>query len=79
MEARHRLSGEAHPDPGKWVWLVLGRTGRRGPVGVGFERVGLRLKTSWGFLDGWLSKLWSLFGVPVKIRHLLFGVPKKGP
>ena len=30
-------------------------------------------------LYGWLSKLWSLFGVLVIIRHLMFRVPKKGP
>ena len=30
-------------------------------------------------LCGWLSKLWSLFGVPIILRHLLFRVPKKGP
>ena len=28
---------------------------------------------------GWLSKLWSLFGVPIITRHLLFRVPQKGP
>ena len=28
---------------------------------------------------GWLSKLWSLFGTPIIIRHLIFRVPKKGP
>ena len=28
---------------------------------------------------GWLSKLWSLVGVLIIIRHLIFRVPKKGP
>ena len=26
----------------------------------------------------WLSKLWSLFGVPNIVRHLIFRVPQKG-
>ena len=28
---------------------------------------------------GWLSKLWSLFWVLVKIRHLFLGYPKRDP
>ena len=30
-------------------------------------------------VHGWLSKIWSHFGVPIILRHLLFRVPKKGP
>ena len=28
-------------------------------------------------LPGWLSKLWSLFGIPITLRHLKFRAPKK--
>ena len=29
--------------------------------------------------SGWLSKSWSLFGVLIIIRHLIFRVAKMGP
>ena len=29
--------------------------------------------------NGWMSKLWSLFGIPIIIPHLIFRVPEKGP
>ena len=42
------------------------------------ERSGFWIMPVYGGACEWLSKLWSLFGVRIIIRHLIFRVPKKG-
>ena len=62
------------------------------PEFLGFhdgQRVDLRLELfvrsefgAWdiaSYLQGWLSQLWSLIGVLIMIRDLIFRVPKKRP
>ena len=53
----------------------------RGYVGVtwGVYKDYIRIMEKWKLLYGWLSKLWSLFWVPIIIRHLILRVPQKGP
>ena len=64
---------------GPLVWVILTvahliNSEKRVPRG----RLGdMRTKT-WAPSYGWLPKLWSLFGIPVLIRHLIFRVPRRG-
>ena len=72
---RVSLGGCLSPHYPRSVWSIP--TTNETQLGSRVERgVG---EVEWVTRYGWLSKLWSLFWIPVIVRHLILRVPEKGP